>query len=73
MVKFTMPKRELKHLVKIAEWVPFSDSLRKRYNFFKVSGPAEFANIDGVYMVRANGVINYISSNGHYWGEFSPQ
>lgn len=73
MANFNLPKRELKVLVKNAEWVPFSDALRKQYNAFKVSGPAEFADVDGVYMVRANGVINYISSNGHYWGEFSPQ
>ena len=73
MAKFNLTKRELKALLKNAQWVPFTAQLRKQYSSFKVLAPAEFADIDGVYMVRANGVINYISSNGHYWGEFSPQ
>jgi len=73
MTEFELSKRELRALVKSAQWVPFSKELRKIYTAFNVSGPAEFADVDGVYMVRADKLIHYVSYNGAFWGEYSPK
>lgn len=66
-----IPADELKSLIETANWVPFTAELREKFNAFEVTSDNPlFAENDGLYMVRNNRLVTYISSNGAYWGDF---
>jgi hypothetical protein len=69
MSKYSLPKVEILEAVNMAVWVPFTSELQNEYNAFKVnSDNPMFANYDGLFLVKNNNVVEYISENGGFWG-----